>query len=280
MSYVDELGIREVICNALKEDIGSGDITTETLIPENKSIQAYLLAKEECVVCGLGVAAMVFKLQDKRTKFKPLVQDGALVGKGRKIAYIYGKAKSILTAERVALNFLSCLCGVSTKTRIFVNAVKPYKARILDTRKTTPGLRAWEKYAVRIGGGFNHRFSLDEMIMVKDNHKNILGGLDKLGVFYGRYKVEIEVNNLKEFKQALRLKPDIIMLDNMRVSDIKKAVAINRTPHTANRKPLLEASGGIALKNVRQIASTGIDMISIGELTHSINSVDISLEIL
>jgi nicotinate-nucleotide pyrophosphorylase (carboxylating) len=282
MNYIKEPDIKDIIINALKEDIGAGDITTQMIIPKAKIVRAVLLAKEGCVVCGLGIAALVFKTQDKNIRFKPLVREGNLVKKGKIIARISGKAKNILSAERVALNFLSHLSGISTKTRNFVKRVKPYKAKIMDTRKTIPGLRNLEKYAVRIGGGFNHRLSLDEMMLIKDNHIKVLGGIDRLRNIGGKYKLEIEVKNLPEFKKAIKLKPDIIMLDNMSVKDIRKAVQIRnyRLPITDYRLPKLEASGGITLKNVKQIASTGVEMISIGGLTHSLKSVDISLEVL
>lgn len=285
MNYYNKLDTREIINEALKEDIATKDITTNAVVPKDKFINSIILAKEDCVVCGLAVASCVFKSLDKNIKFKDLTKDGAFVKKGKPIAKISGRARSILTAERVALNFLSLLCGISTKTRKFVEAVKPFKTRIIDTRKTLPGLRVLEKYAVRIGGGFNHRMSLDEMIMIKDNHLKALGskfwaqGLEKRlrGI-----KTEIEVKTLKEFNKALNLKPDIIMLDNMSISDMKRAVKIrnNLKLITYNIKPKLEASGGITLKNVKLIASIGVDMISIGALTHSINSIDISLEIL
>ena len=278
MSYVKDLDIRGIVAFALKEDIGAKDITTEMLIPRNKFVKAILIAKEDCLVCGLSLASLVFKLQDKNIKFKPLISEGKLVKKGKAIARIQGRAKSILTAERVALNFLSFLSGIATKTRRFVEEVKPYKVKIMDTRKTIPGLRLLEKYAVRIGGGFNHRLSLDEMILVKDNHLKIIKGYQGLFRFSRGCRVELEVKTLKEFQRALKLKPDIIMLDNMSLKDIKQAVRIkNSLPHPI---PKLEASGGITLRNVKQVASTGVDMISIGDLTHSVDSVDISLEIL
>ena len=296
MSYVKDLDIRGIVAFALKEDIGAKDITTEMLIPRNKFVKAILIAKEDCLVCGLSLASLVFKLQDKNIKFKPLISEGKLVKKGRVIARIQGRAKSILPAERVALNFLSFLSGIATKTRRFIEETKPYKVnpalsatkrrrivrkggvKIMDTRKTIPGLRLLEKYAVRIGGGFNHRLSLDEMILVKDNHLKIIKGYQGLFRFSRGCRVELEVKNLREFKRALQLKPDIIMLDNMSLKDIKQAVRIkNSLPHPI---PKLEASGGITLRNVKRVASTGVDMISIGDLTHSVDSVDISLEIL
>ncbi|MFH1354737.1 MAG: carboxylating nicotinate-nucleotide diphosphorylase [Candidatus Omnitrophota bacterium] len=285
MSYIKELDIERIVKNALKEDIGSGDITTDSLVRPDLAVKAVLLAKEDCVVCGLGTFLLALRSLDKKIKFKSLVRDGDQVKKGKQIVIIQGRARAILTAERVGLNFFSHLCGIATITRKYVLAVKPYKAKILDTRKTIPGLRILEKYAVRIGGGFNHRMSLDEMIFVKDNHLKVLGsrfwvlGLEKNNK---KYKTEIEVNNLNEFTKALKLNPDVIMLDNMSIRSMGRAVKIRNTlsPRTYNLKPKLEASGGVTLKNARKIASAGVDLISVGELTHSAPCIDISLEIL
>ncbi len=293
MSYFskpEDIDIKDIIKVALREDIGKEDITTQTIIPKAKYAKAILLAKEGCVICGVGIAREVFKVQDKNIKFKPHISDGQKIKKGKIIAHISGKAQSILIAERVALNFLSLLSGVATKTRAYVDRIKPYKAKVLDTRKTIPGLRVLEKYAVRIGGGYNHRMALDEMVLIKDNHlkvqssefrvqsltENLMQKISK------NIKIEIEVKNLKEFKRALEAKPDIIMLDNMSIKDIKKAVRIIRRlqPITYHPSPKLEASGGISFENVRKIAATGVDMISIGALTHSVKAIDISLEIL
>jgi len=280
--------ISDIIKRALREDIGKGDITTAAIIPEDKYVKAALKAEENCVICGLDTARKVFTTQDKNIEFKPHILDGQKIKKGKIIAHILGRAQGILTAERVALNFLSLLSGVATKTRAYADKVKPYGVKILDTRKTIPGLRELEKYAVRIGGGFNHRLNLDEMILIKDNHLKVIG--DRLWVMglkeiknkiTPKIKIEVEVKTLKEFKKALKINPDIIMLDNMNLNAIKKAVKLrnNLSPITYHLSPKLEASGGITLKNVRAVASTGVDMISIGALTHSINSVDISLEI-
>lgn len=272
--------IKNIVACALMEDIGESDITTNTVINSGTKAKAVFLTKQDCVICGLGVTALVFKTYDRNIKFKALVKDGDFVRKGKTIAVVSGKAKNILTSERVALNFLTFLSGISTKTRLFVNIARPYKTKIVDTRKTIPGLRLLQKYAVRIGGGFNHRMSLEEMVIVKDNHLKLIGGIKKLRRLGSRYKTEIEVTNLAEFRVALALKPDIIMLDNMSVKDMKKAVAIRnnssskKNPHL----PKLEASGGITLKNIRNIASCGVDMISIGALTHSVDAADISLE--
>ncbi len=288
-----KLELRGVVRQALAEDIGTGDITTRNFIAPHKTVEAVILAKEDFVVCGLFVAACVFKTRDKNVRFKAMVAEGRQVKAGEILARIYGRAESILTYERVALNFLSFLSGITTKTRKFIEAVKPYKAKILDTRKTIPGLRLLEKYAVRIGGGFNHRFSLDEMIILKDNHLRILNSRDKIQNFDQmmkklrkkmpqKMKIEIEVKNLREFRSAMKLNPDAIMLDNMKVKEIKRAVQLRSSliPNPTNPFPKLEASGGISLKNVRQVAATGVDMISVGALTHSVSSVDISLEII
>lgn len=278
MNYAKEIEIKDLVKFSLKEDIGQKDITTDQFIPENRQIKAIILAKEPLVACGLGLAALVLRTQDKEIKFKSLVKDGDWVKRGRIIARISGKAKSILTAERVVLNFLSLLCGIATKTCAYVKAVRPYRVKIMDTRKTIPGLRLLEKYAVRIGGGFNHRLTLDEMVIVKDNHLATLGGIKQLTGLSRKYKTEIEVKNLKEFRIALALRPDMIMLDNMGIAQIKKAVRLRN--RLSCKTPKLEASGGITLKNIRKVAATGVEMISVGSLTHSVSSVDISLEIL
>jgi nicotinate-nucleotide pyrophosphorylase (carboxylating) len=282
MNYVNSLSLKEIVRAALKEDIGRRDITTTSLVTKEKKVKAVLLAKEAFVACGLQVAALVFNQMDKGIKFSPCVREGEAVKKGKTIAKLSGSARSILSAERVALNFLALLSGIATNTRKFVNAVKPYNPRVLDTRKTIPGLRLLEKYAVRIGGGYNHRYCLDETVMVKDNHLKVIGGIDKLKSLPKNFRSEIEVKNLKELKGALGLRPDIIMLDNMRIPDIRKAVKIRNKFAFGKFNPLpkLEASGGISLKNIKKIASSGVDLISVGSLTHSLDAVDISLEIL
>lgn len=281
MNCVNDLEVKFTVASALKEDIGKRDITTEDSVPKNKAAKAAILAKEDFVVCGLNIASLAFRLYDKNIKFKPLLTEGAFAKKGQVIAAVSGKARSILTSERVALNLLSLLCGISTKTRLFVEAVKPHKVKIIDTRKTIPGLRILQKYAVRMGGGYNHRMRLDEMYLVKDNHLAIIRDLSALKKLKRNYDLEIEVKNLKEFKDALKLSPEIIMLDNMSVGDIRKAVRIRNSlsGKSHQKTPKLEASGGITLKNVREVASCGVDMISVGALTHSVKSVDISLEI-
>jgi nicotinate-nucleotide pyrophosphorylase (carboxylating) len=273
--------VDSIVRHALVEDIGRGDITTQLTIPEDKEIKAVLLAKEDLVVCGISVAERAFKLTDNNIKFKALVKEGRPVKKGKTIANIEGKARNILTAERVALNLISMLSGIATKTREYVSHIEPYKVKITDTRKTLPGLRELQKYAVRTGGGYNHRMGLDEMILIKDNHIKVTEGYDKLPSVPKGFKIEVEVQNLEEFKHALKFKPDVIMLDNMGIADIKEAVKIrdNTTFNSHHPRTKLETSGGINKENLRSIAESGVDIISIGELTHSVKAVDISLEV-
>lgn len=273
-----------VVRHALLEDIGKGDITTQLTIPKEKEIVAKIIVKEDCVVCGLEVAERVFKTIDSSVLFKSLVEEGGKIkaGKAKVIARVSGKAASILSSERVALNLLSMMSGIATRTREFVERIEPYKTKISDTRKTIPGLRELQKYAVRVGGGHNHRMGLDEMILIKDNHIKVTEGYEKLPSVPKGFKIEIEVQSIDEFKHAIYFKPDVIMLDNMSIEEIKEAVKIrNNTEFKSHHPPTkLEASGGIGMDNVRKVASTGVDIISIGELTDSIKAVDVSLEVL
>ncbi|MFA6350366.1 MAG: carboxylating nicotinate-nucleotide diphosphorylase [Candidatus Omnitrophota bacterium] len=284
MNYLNGYELANLIKDALKEDIATRDITTELLVPKGLDLTARLVAREDMVACGISVAAKAFRLLDKNIQFKPLIKDGQRIKKNSVLAVIRGNARAILTAERVALNFLSLLSGTATQTRLFVEAIKPYKTKIIDTRKTIPGLRLLQKYAVRCGGGYNHRFTLDEMILVKDNHLDIIKGLHNLRRIGSRLKTEIEVRDLNELKLALTLKPDVVMLDNMSVKDMRKAVLIRQgalrlRSGQARRKILFEASGNINLGNVKKVAATGVDIISVGSLTHSVDSADISLDI-
>jgi len=274
--------LEAIVRHALIEDIGRGDITTQLTIPKDKTIKAKIIAKEDFLVCGIIVAEKVFKSVDSSVEFIHKVKEGKMVKAKKTIAVISGKASSILTAERVALNLLSLLSGIATKTREFVKEIEPYKTKITDTRKTMPGLRELQKYAVRIGGGHNHRIRLDEMILIKDNHIKATAGYSKLPSVPKGYKIEIEVQDLDEFKHALYFKPDIIMLDNMKIEDIKKAVKIrDNTEFKSHHLPSkLEASGGIYLNNIKEYAATGVDIISVGELTDSVKSVDISLDVI
>jgi len=270
-----------IVRHALIEDIGRGDITTQLTIPKDKTISAHILVKEKAVICGMDVARNVFKAIDSSIIFKPLVDEGKAVKPGKIIARISGNATSILSSERVALNLLSLLSGIATKTREYVEQIEPYKTKITDTRKTLPGLRDLQKYAVRIGGGHNHRMGLDEMILMKDNHIKVTAGYEKLPSVPKGFKIEIEVQNMDEFKHALYFKPDVIMLDNMSLEDIKEAVKIrNNTEFKSHHPPtMLEASGGVDFDSVKKIAATGVDIISIGALTHSVKAVDMSLEV-
>lgn len=291
MNYAETKELKIIVKKALAEDIGFGDITTKLFIPKESKVKAVILAKEDLIVCGVPVAKEVFKQADMNISFAALIKEGAAAKKNDVIAKISGKTRPILSAERVALNFLGLLSGVATKTRNYIEAIHPYRTKILDTRKTLPGLRALEKYAVRTGGGYNHRMSLDEMVLIKDNHIQVTRSLghkvtcikDIINQIRNKIpkgmKIEIEADNLNQFKEALNEKADIILLDNMSVSQIKEAVSF-RNKLSGNYKPLLEASGGITLANIKDYASTGVDMISVGALTHSINCVDVSLEII
>jgi len=261
-----------IIRKALAEDVGCGDITSQMVLPANKTAKAKVIAGENFLACGINVAEKVFRTVDNRIKIIKKTSDGKYVKKGSVLIEIIGPAKSILTAERTALNLLAFMSGVATKTNVFIKKIRPFKAKITDTRKTFPGLRILEKYAVRIGGGSNHRLRLDEMVLIKDNHLKLEAKLKLPRI--RKVKIEVEAQSLSQFKKILELKPDVIMLDNMSIPEIKKAVKLKK------RLPVkLEASGGINLSNVRKFASTGVDIISVGELTDSVKSVDISLDI-
>ena len=278
---INSLELKSIIRGALAEDLGRGDITTRLSIPKDVFIKAKIIAKEDFLLCGIDLACEVFKTVDSSLKFKPQIKEGRKVFNKNTLAIISGKANSILTAERVALNLLSLLSGIATKTSKFVKKITPFKTKITDTRKTIPGLRGLQKYAIRIGSGYNHRMRLDEMVLIKDNHLKIMKGYSKLPKVPKGCKIEIETQSLKEFKHALSFKPDIIMLDNMKIKNIQEAVRI-RNNLKVNGQPyrtMLEASGGIHLGNVKKYAATGVEIISIGELTDSIESVDISLEV-
>jgi nicotinate-nucleotide pyrophosphorylase (carboxylating) len=272
--------LKSIIEQALIEDTGKGDLTTRLMLPKNKKIKAKIIAKEGFLLCGIDAARQVFKTADPHLSFAGKIKEGKQVHNKEVIAVISGKANSILRAERVALNLLALLSGVATKTNQFVRKIRPYKTKITDTRKTIPGLRELQKYAVRIGGGYNHRICLDEMVLIKDNHLKILAGLTKLPETPKGCKVEIETQEIKEFRHILGLKPDIIMLDNMRLKDIKEAVKIRNNTKFKKHKTSLEASGGIHLGNIKKYAATGVEIISVGELTDSLKSVDVSLEVI
>ncbi|MFB0920653.1 MAG: carboxylating nicotinate-nucleotide diphosphorylase [Oscillospiraceae bacterium] len=274
---MDYLGLDELLLSALKEDIGTGDITTMSCIPEENRSEAYFLAKEDCVVCGIDIAARVFYLVDGKIVLIPKLRDGDLVKKGDIIAEVIGPSRGILTGERVALNLMQRLSGTATATAKAVGEVSGTKAKICDTRKSTPGLRVLEKFAVRIGGGHNHRFNLADGVLIKDNHIAAAGGI-KAAIEAARavvphvMKIEVETETLDEVRQALDAGADVIMLDNMSVELMTQAVLI------IGGRALTEASGNMGEKDLSEVAKTGVDYISIGALTHSVRSIDISLK--
>lgn len=266
-----------IIRTALEEDIGTGDITTTLLIPEENHSIATFKGKEDFILAGIPFCKEVFRLLDPSIIFTAVLSEGAHVHKGEIIAKVSGKTSSILKGERVSLNILQRLSGIATLTRMFHNKIKGTKAKILDTRKTTPCLRFMEKYAVRIGGGNNHRFGLFDGILIKDNHINAVGSIKEAVMrakeHYHLIKIEVEVQKLEELVEAIEAGADVIMLDNMPLPNIKEAVKISKG------RVLLEASGNINLENIREVAEAGVDFISIGALTHSAKAVDISLKI-
>ena len=268
------------IAAALKEDIGDGDVTTESFVSETLHSTGRIIARENAVVAGTGAAAEVFRQVDPSTVIEISCRDGDSVVAGDVIIEVRGLARSILKAERVALNFLQRLCGIATLTRQFVDAVGNQLAKILDTRKTTPGLRALEKAAVVAGGGVNHRFGLYDMVLVKDNHLAARGGLSsfpdrirRLRQERPNIRIEVEADDLEQVRAFVEMDGiDVILLDNMTPAQIREAVALKRN----NIK--FEASGGITLKNVRRVAATGVDYVSIGALTNAARAIDLALE--
>lgn len=281
---LNALFVKEYTSSALKEDHYRQDITSQILISHDHCSQAFILAKEDGVVCGLQFIQETFRRVDNTLHVAAKYRDGMKIKEGTVIAIIRGKTQSLLSAERTALNFLSYLSGIATQTHQYVQAVKPFKAKILDTRKTTPTLRMLEKYAVKCGGGENHRFNLEEMVLIKDNHlaanQNKISLEEVIQKFRKTTKaaIALEIDHLSQLNEALKTPPDFILLDNMPISQLKSAVEIVK--HSKLRtKPLLEASGGITLKNVRAVAQTGIDRISIGALTHTHHGLDVSMEI-
>lgn len=274
--------IDAVIMNALNEDIGSGDVTTSSVIPEGRRTKAVFVAKEDCILSGLPFAKRTFELLNPAVKFSVIKKEGSKLKKGTPFARVSGDTRSILMAERVALNLLQRMSGIATLTGKYVHAVRRHKAKIVDTRKTAPGLRFFDKYAVKTGGGYNHRFGLYDGILIKDNHIEAAGGLGNAVKLARRnahhlFQIEVEVKNMSEARAACSAGADVIMLDNMSLANMKKAVDIIRL-----NKPdaLIEASGGINLDNVSSVAETGVDLISVGAITHSAHASDISMKIL
>lgn len=274
---LDRFLIIDIIKNALLEDMNSGDFNSN-LISKDIVGTGIITAKESGIVSGLCVAKETFNLIDEDIKFTSLKEDGDNVNTGEDIAVIEGRLQSILKGERVALNFLQRMSGIATKAKLYSEKVSKYSVKIVDTRKTTPGLRILEKYSVRVGGCFNHRYNLSDGIMIKDNHIKALGGI-KNAVKKAKElaphttKIEVEVTNLKEVNEALEAKADIIMLDNMNLEEMKDSVKV------IDGRAIVESSGNVNINRVEDIAKTGVDIISVGELTHSVKSLDLSLNI-
>ena len=269
--------LKELIARALQEDIGTGDVTTDATIPENSSSTAFMLAKQDLVLAGLDVSRAVFHQLDRSVQFAAFFKDGDRIKTGTIIAELAGKSRVLLSGERLALNLLQHMTGIATLTSEYAAKISGTRAQMLDTRKTLPGLRELEKYAVRMGGGRNHRMGLYDMILIKDNHIKAAGSITKaVGSVKKRapqLKIEVETSNLAEVREALAVRADIIMLDNMSVELMREAVAL------INHRALVEASGNVTLETVRAIAETGVDYISSGGLTHSAPAADISMKI-
>lgn len=273
-----DLLVQPIVRAALAEDLGrAGDVTAQACVPEAAELSVVFAARRGGVVAGLSCARLAMAELDPALAFEPHVRDGDVVPAGAVLGAVQGKARAILSGERTALNLLGRLCGIATLTQDYVDAVAGTGARITDTRKTTPGLRALEKYAVRCGGGVNHRFGLDDAILIKDNHVAACGSVGeavrRAKAYAGHLmKVEVEVDNLVQFHEALAADPDVVMLDNFSLADMAEAVRLGKG------RVVLEASGGVTLETVRAIAETGVDVISVGALTHSAKVLDIGLD--
>ena len=275
----------DLVAQAVEEDLGRGDITSRAVVRSGSKARGSFLAKQELVLAGLEVADAVFTSFDPYLQIESMAGDGEVVANGKVFARVAGEAQMLLAAERVALNFMQRLSGVATLTRQYVEAIAGTKARIVDTRKTTPGMRLLEKYAVTVGGGANHRMGLDDGVLIKDNHLALAGGVTE-AVRRARescghlHKIEVEVATLSQVKEALAARADILLLDNMTPEMVREAVALVEAHEPGEqRRTLTEASGGMTLANVRSYAEAGVDLISIGALTHSVPAVDISFKI-
>jgi nicotinate-nucleotide pyrophosphorylase (carboxylating) len=268
-----------IIRAALEEDIGTGDLTTDLIVEPGRRTTASVIAREGLVLAGIGVFSRVFEILSTDVRFTYYFKDGEILPAGSEICRVSGPVAAILTGERTALNFLQRICGIASLTRKFVDQCGGIRTRIVDTRKTAPGLRVFDKYAVRMGGGFNHRFGLYDGILIKDNHIAAAGSIREAVTRTKEHtphtlKVEVEVEDLAGLREAIEAGADAVLLDNMEPGLMRKAVEL------AGGRVLLEASGGVHLGNVREIAATGVDLISIGALTHSPKAMDISLELL
>lgn len=271
----------ETLRRFLAEDVGSGDVTTDSIVPGETRIAAEIVAKSECVVSGLPIARKVFELLDRSLSWEELAVAGRRVRAGTILAHLSGRARAILTGERVALNLLQRMCGIATATRRYVEAVAGTRCRILDTRKTAPGLRAFDRIAVRDGGGTNHRAGLYDMVLVKDNHRAIAGGV-RLALEAVRNRVpagmtvEVEVESEDDLREAVGGGADVLLIDNQPADTVRRWVDISRR---GARAPQIEASGNMTLERVRDYALAGVDSISVGALTHSVAAADVSLEV-
>ena len=273
------LMIEEAVRTALKEDLGlAGDITSDATIPANAKAKAVMNSREAGVISGLEIAKVTFEMIDPSVKFTPLVKDGDRVKSGQDVARIAGPARAILSAERVALNYLCHLSGIASYTAQFAKRISHTKAKVCCTRKTIPGLRAFEKYAVKCGGGSNHRFGLDDAILIKDNHIAVAGGVTQAvsaaRAFAGHLiKIEVEVDTLRQLKEVLKAKPDVVMLDNMTLAQLRKGVEL------VDGAMAIEASGNVNIDTIKAIAETGVDMISTSKITMSAPTLDLGLDI-
>ena len=277
MKYLESA--RELIRIALKEDVGSGDVTSESIIPKNQNAEGILSVKQDGIVAGVEVFCAVFdEVSYGAFDWQLLKKDGNRVASGDSILRVSGGLRTMLTVERTALNFIRRMSGVATLTNRFAQALKGTKTNLLDTRKTIPGFRMLDKYAIRVGGGTNHRIGLFDMVMIKDNHSISAGGIEKAvelvnSRFGSKYKIEVETENLDDVREALDAGADVIMLDNMSIEEMSAAVRL------VNGKAKTEASGNVGLHNIREIAETGIDYISVGAVTHSAPALDLSFNI-
>ncbi len=270
--------LEDLIKQALNEDIGKGDLTTNALIPDALESSATMIAKADGIVAGMEVAAAVFKFLSPHVVWNPLVKDGDKITRGTLLVEMSGPFRALLSGERLALNFLQRMSGIATLTSLFVAQTAEYGTKILDTRKTVPGLRLLDKYAVKAGGGENHRIGLYDMVLIKDNHIKVAGGIRKAveqirNQVPANIQIEVETTSLEEVLEALSMTVDIIMLDNMSNEQMKECVAL------INHRAKVEASGNMNLERVREVAATGVDFISIGALTHSVTALDISMNI-
>jgi nicotinate-nucleotide pyrophosphorylase (carboxylating) len=274
---MDYLGLNDLIKRALEEDIAHGDITTLNLIPPQQKARGVFLAKAPGIVAGIEVSRAVFAYLDPATEFEIIKKDGERIEPGDIIAVVQGRAQALLMGERTALNFLQRLSGIASQTRSLVEMIEYSKAQLVDTRKTTPGLRVLEKYAVQVGGARNHRFGLYDGVMIKDNHIQAVGSITQAVTTLRQkvphtVKIEVEVENFEQLHEAVQAGADIVMLDNMDVYELAQAV------EAVDGQVLLEASGGINAGNLAEVARTGVDFVSMGALTHSVHSLDISLD--